>query len=74
VSVYVVFKSGKVVKYNDGERITESEASYVVQNRAGDGLIARIPVANVERIEFSPPCRTLRDRRAPKLPNYGGAQ
>jgi hypothetical protein len=64
--VFVVLKTGKVIQYNDGNRITEDGLSYVITPTGRATLIARIPVANVERIEFGRPCRILSAKKLPK--------
>lgn len=57
--VFVVLKTGKVIQYNRGGRISEEGLSYSIRSRGGKALIARVPVANVERIEFDRPCEIL---------------
>ena len=66
----VILKTGKVLIYNRGEHITEEEQSYVVCLRDRQGLIARIPVANVERIEFEKPCKIGREMPLRKIRRY----
>lgn len=63
MSVFVVFRTGKVVKYNDGEEISVEGASYAIRTKGGSGLIARVPEEVVERIEFGPPCLILESRK-----------
>ena len=61
--VFVVLKTGKVIQYNDGGSIAEEGSSYAIRTRDNSGLVARVPVANVERIEFGRPCDILKARQ-----------
>ena len=58
--VYVVMRDGRVVVYNDGGAIEEEGASYAIRTRDEESLVARVPVALVERIEFRRPCNIYR--------------
>ena len=58
--VYVVLNSGKVIQYNNGGQICEENGSYVIRTNCKERwLIARIPMVNVERIEFNRPCKIM---------------
>lgn len=73
--VYVVFRDGKVARYNAGGAIAEEGQSYAIRT-ADTGvekksyLIARVPIAIVERVEFSRPCVILRAKKRPTRPTY----
>ena len=58
--VYVVMRDGRVVVYNSGGAIAEEGVSYAIRTGGEKGLVARIPVALVERIEFERPCNIYR--------------
>jgi len=68
--VFVVFRNGTVVRYNTGGAIAETEQSYVIQTYDQKHLVARVPIALVERIEFNRPCAVLRTKRPPRRRSY----
>jgi hypothetical protein len=63
--VFVVLKSGKILRYNDAEQITTSEDgnSYVLLTKDGAYLVADINRDCVERVEWKAPCRVFRANR-----------
>ena len=61
--VFVVLKNGKVIQYNSGGAVSEINSSYVVHTSDQKFLVARIPVANVERIEFQRPCAIYKTKK-----------
>lgn len=62
--VYVVLRTGKVIRYNDGEGIAVESGTITIRTSKtrGEYLIARIPIDIVERSEFHPPCEVKRIR------------
>ena len=65
--VTVVLRTGKVLKYNNGNSITIEDGAFAVRD---DGLIARIPLDIVERIEFFKPCKILREKSLRRIQRY----
>lgn len=55
--VYIILRTGKKIKYNNGNAITVEQETITIRDRADGYLIARVPMDIVERAEFSPPCR-----------------
>ena len=69
--VYVVLRTGKVLVYNTGGAITVELGTISVRQTGQEpGLVARIPLDIVERVEFAPPCRIRRARKMPKRADY----
>lgn len=59
--VYVVLRTGKVVRYNSGGRIAVEDGCLTVRTPCKqEWLVARIPLDIVERAEFGRPCAVER--------------
>jgi hypothetical protein len=70
--VYVVLRSGKTLRYNSANQYTwsadkEGRLELTEAGRNG-GNVASIAIDLVERVEFTPPCAVMRERRKDKLP------
>jgi hypothetical protein len=67
MSAWVTLKNGKVLKYNECFYVQYDNDKYVLRNKSGGRLLAIIPTDNIERFEYTRPCRTYRDPRRDKL-------
>jgi hypothetical protein len=68
--VYVVLRNGKVIQYNDGDRICVEDGTITVRATEAKHPIARLPLDTVERAEFRRPCAVLREGPARKRKPY----
>ena len=65
--VFVTLRSGKVLRYNNGEYINNDSNVFIICTKGQTSLIARIPIDVVERVEFERPCKIMREGRKDKL-------
>jgi hypothetical protein len=66
--LYVVLRSGKTLRYNDGTQYTWHPTRLEIGVRGTNNNIASVAIDLVERVEFTPPCRVMREQRKDKLP------
>jgi len=65
----IILKNRKVLRYNNANNVSISDDVLTVNDHQED-WIAKIPLANIERVEAIKPCKVLKDRPAPKKATY----
>lgn len=68
MAAWVTLKNGKVLQYNKCRSIMLETKIWKLRYEKHGGLIAAIPVENIERFEFDRPYKVYREPRKDKLP------
>lgn len=61
--IYVVLRTGKVLQYNHAGQCIAGDGCISLHTSKGDGLVARLPLDVVERVEWEPPCAIMRESK-----------